>query len=488
MKKTLTCVILTLLSMTIFAQEHDCVKKLESAIDLFNKENYETAQTLFELVVINCGENYGGAKKYLEECQAILDKKNARLEVGKTSVSFGHQGGTESVSIITNTAWTHGKGPDWVKITSSNDRLTIKCEKNVSVDERNADIYITANDGALKKKIHIYQSKGETEIYVNKNVFNFKSNGGTDYVTVNCNDSWRVSTSYDKWFQISVNGDRISITCEPNKIAQNRSGSILIVSSNDVSERITINQNEAKTELDVPTRLHYYDDGGRQSVVVKTNAPNWSVTSSSYWCSVTKTNDNEMRIIIQKNNNSYPRDCYIRIHANNTYKDIFIEQDKRGGFNGMIEDYFDNLDGEKKTTYFEASAYIFGSYGLRISTFKYRWKFVEADALNLNFGIYDIMSVDWEPMIRGYLPLCGSGRYWTAFLGLGARINFFENPWKENNEYTTYYSSSTRSNILFETGVEYNWENRDNTSTRLFIRYDGNVSIGIAFGLGKWNY
>lgn len=487
MKRILLCVILTMLSTFIVAQ--NCEKKLKSAKEFFYNKQYELAQKQFELVVKDCGEDYGGAKKYLEDCRAILDKKNAKLDVGKTNVSFGHQGGTESVSIIANTSWTHGKGPDWVKITSSNDKLTIKCEKNSSLNERNGDIYITANDGTLKKKIHIYQSKGETEIYVNKNVFDFKSNGGTDYITVNCNDSWNVSTSYEKWFKISVNGNRVSITCEPNQIAKNRSGSFLIVSSNNVSERITINQNAATTELNVPARLHYDDDGGRQNVVVKTNATNWSATSSSYWCSVTKTNDKEMRIVIQKNSTSYPRNCSIRIHANSTYKDIYIEQEKRGDYKGVIEDYFDNLDGEKKVTYLEASAYILGSYGIRLSTFKYRWKFVEADALNLNFGIYDVISVDWEPMVRGYLPLSGNGCCWAAFLGLGARINFFEDPWKDNDEYTTYNSSSTtRENIVFETGVEYNWENRENTSTRLFIRYDGNVSIGIAFGLGKWNY
>ena len=374
---------------------------------------------------------------------------------------------------------------------TSGNQLIIDCEKNTTSNNREGHIRVSSS--GLTKSIRVTQEKDM--LSVNKSDIRVPSDGAVMQIQVNSNADWSIDKQYFNWFEPKANDDGVTITCKPNTTVNQRSGNFTIRSENGNYVRVDVTQNGAIATISLTEQLYFEREGGRKTLYVKTNSSDWYVGSIGVsWCKATKKSANDLSIEVQKNENNVSRKTRIRVYANKTtYKDINVFQEKQGGYNGLVEDYFDYLGGEHKTTYFEINGYLFGNYGIRMSTIMYRWKFIELDALNMNFSFYDSMSIDWEPMVRVYLPLNGSGRCWAAYMGLGVRVNFYENSWKneyEYDEYYTYYNYSTnpRSSIVFETGVEYNWENRDDTSTRLFLRYDGYTSIGIAFDLCKWNY
>lgn len=487
MKKTLTCVILSILYTIVLAQGQDCAKKLESAIYLFDKEQYELAQKQFELVVIDCGEQFGGAKQYLEECTEKLNERKASLILNKSKIEFSASEESETVTITCKHCnWTYSTNyPNWISLTKAGNQLTITCDKNATDQTREGYITISSDIGNISKRIHITQIKDN--LSVSYNDLRFSSNGGTQSIYVDSNINWDVDSYYYNWFDADKDGDKVRIECSPNESVDTRSGKFTIRSENGETVTVSLMQNGANVSLDIRLKSHKLEyDYGRnaQSIIVTTNYPNWTVVSSEWWCKVIKKSDRELRIEVQPNDNNYSRYATVTINAKSIHKEIHIYQEKRGGYSGLIDNYFDNLYGTNKITYFEINLYALGNYGLRLSSMMYRWKFVEVDLLNIDFQVYDQISVDWEPMIRGYLPFTGDGRCWAAYIGIGPRINFYESTWNKNENIVT--TSISRSNVVFEIGTEFHWSKNDNTSSRMFIRYDGSMSLGFAFDLYEW--
>ncbi len=489
MKKAIIFIVLIIITSVVFAQ--DCEKKLESAKNYYNNEQYEKAKAQFELIIRDCGDNYGGAKIYLDKCIKKLNEINAILTINKTTIDFPSYGGHNTITVTSNNPWQYDNHPSWIKPKASGDKLIIDCEKNTTTKERVG--YIRIFSGNLTKSIRVTQEKDELSI--NKSSIRFTSDGGEMRINVHSNAAWNIDRQNFTWYEPRINNEEIIITCKQNTTVDSRNGMFTIRSVNGDYVKVDVSQNGEKATLSVTEQLHFESDGGRKTLYVKTNATDWYVGAVNVpWCKATKKSANDLSIEVRKNESNVSRRTQIRVYANkSTYKDIFVSQENRSGYSGLVEDYYDYLGGERKTTYFEINAYILGNYGIRMSTLMYRWKFVEFDALNMNFSLYDSMSIDWEPMVRGYLPLNGSGRCWAVYIGIGPRVNFYENSWKQEDEYDEYYtynnySTKSRSSIVFETGVEYNWVNRDDTSTRLFLRYDGYTSVGIAFDLCQWNY
>ena len=481
MKKLLLCIILSIVSIALCAQ--DCKQKVEAAKKLFDEEQYELAQKQFELVIRDCGENYGGAKKFLDECKKKILENSASLNVGKNKITFCAAGGKETVSVNSkNCTWKIGKHPDWIEVTKSGNNLIINCDVNRTSDDRSATIGVVGDVGDLKQSIRVLQNKGV--LSVSDENISFQSKGGTRTIIVESNMDWIIDSQYNSWIKTSQSGNAITVSCGENTSVDKKKGSFTIRTSNGDYKRITVEQDGAKVFLDIPQRLNYSGNGGKTSITIKTNASDWYVSNvgTLSWCKASKRGDKELYIEVQSNPITSPRSTYVKVCVKNVYKDITITQDAKGGYAGLLDDYFDYVDGTRKISFFEINLYAFGNYGVRMSSMMYRWKFAEIDFLNMNFGIAPQLSIDWEPMVRGYLPFTSDGRCWAAYIGLGGRVNLYESSW----DYETYIDNS--SSIVFETGVEYHWERSDNTSTRLFIRYDGAISLGIAFDMYKWNY
>ena len=132
------------------------------------------------------------------------------------------------------------------------------------------------------------------------------------------------------------------------------------------------------------------------------------------------------------------------------------------------------------------------SLGFRIGGLAKRWKFVEFSLLDFDVeyayrverayqDVIQAFHVDWEPIVRGYLPLSRGGRHWAAYMGMGISVNLFSLELFPNFSY--YYRMPK---FLFEIGAEFDWTKKDNLSSRIFYRYDGYSSVGISFDIYKW--
>lgn len=479
MKKTLLLLFSCLaLSFCCFSQ--DCPVLFKSAMDLFEKGDYENARTKFALVVEKCGNggDYKGALGKIKECD---EKLKAKLEVGKREVTFDPQGGTETVRVSAGGAsWSFGKAPEWLNLSKSKGQLVIECESNASGEEKSADITVYSGEGNKRvyKKIHVTQAN--SVLSVSPTSLSFPEHGSASYrVSVSSNDNWDIDNRNYSWIHIEKDMEGVLVSCDANHYAKGREGSFSLVTSNNETVTIDVSQDGStpKFELGTTSIRVKWNEGGR-AIEINTNDPDWTtdMDSGGSWCKPKKKNDQVLWLDLDDNETGSVRSATIKVTAANKNEYITVTQQSLG-YGALYEEYFDNAGGVWRITTASASLYGVGSWGLRASGLMVRWKVVELDLLNLNMSFSKSFLLSWEPMIRGYLPVQGNGRGWTAYVGVGGCVPIVDKPLKDGNK-------ASHTKMVFEAGTEFKW--KDNMSSRVFIRIDGYFSVGMSFDLYKW--
>ena len=472
------------LSLSCFSQE--CESLYNSAMEYYNKGDFNSAKVYFNRVKEKCGE-YRGVSNKIHECENNLKEGNKPgLTIGNRDVSFDPQGGTETVKVNSGEAqWSYGKVPEWLKLSKSKGRLVIECEGNGTGEERSAEIMLYSGEGSdrVTKKIQVTQSR--SLLSASPTSLNFPVHGGATYrIQVVSNDNWSVAAQSDSWFSVIKNDDGLSVTCVENPYAKERQGTFNLVTENNESITINVKQDPSRPKLEIEeTSIKLkWNEGGRR-LKINTNIPNWKVEgiSAAWWCEVEKKNEQELLLKIKEYNESgYPREVRYKVSAAGIEEYITVTQ-RTLGYHSLYEDYFDNMGGTWRITPVSVSIYGGGSWGLRVSGYMVRWKVVEVDLLNLNTSFSKSYLLSWEPMVRGYLPLQSDGLAWTPYIGVGGCVPFVDIPLKEGVK-------AEHSKMLFELGTEINLKLRNNqtVSPRIFIRIDGTITVGAAASLYKW--
>ena len=483
-KLVLLLICCSVLPLTCFSQE--CESLYNSAMEYYNKGDFNSAKVYFNRVKDKCGE-YKGVSAKIKDCEDNLKERNKPgISVGNSNVSFDPQGGSETIKVNSGeTTWYFGKAPEWLKLSKSKGRLVIECEGNATGEDRSADVTLYSGEGSNKvsKKIHVNQS--ESILSVSTTSLSFPEHGSATYgIHVNSNDVWDVANQSGSWFNVTKTNEGVSVSCDENPYAKERQGVFSVVTSNNVSVIINVTQDASSPYFEIEeTNVKIRWNEGDRRLKIKTNIPDWSVegVSTAWWCEAEKTNEQELLLKIKEYNESgHFREVEYKVCAAGLEKHITIIQ-RTLGYQSLYEDYFDNMGGIWRITPVSASVYGGGSWGIRVSGYMVRWKVVEADLLNLNASFSKSFLLSWEPMIRGYLPLQRDGLGWTAYVGVGGCVPFVDKPLNGN-----YYTE--HSKLLLESGAEFNLKLKNNqtASGRVFIRIDGTFSVGASFDLHKW--
>lgn len=484
MKKLVLLLCCFSLPLCCFSQGEECESLYNSAISYYNNGDYSSALVFFKRVKLKCGD-YRDVSNKITESERLLDGENkpafSSISVDKNNVSFGPQGGTETIKVNGDASWSWGKRPDWIKLSKSKGRLVVECEGNATGENREADISIVGGDGA-KKKIHVSQSRSTLSVSP-RSIAMGEYGGATYLVNVNSNDDWNVVVPLNSWIVIKETNNGVSVSCEENPFAIERRGSFEVITAGGESVEISAVQRPSKPKLELEPTVHVAWNAEESYILfVDSNDPNWSsiVVSGGGWCKIVKQEDRQLTLSFKENNTDYSREAKIRISSMNMSKEVTITQGVNG-YMALYADYFQNIGGKRRITPISASIYGIGSYGLRVSGFMVRWKVAELDLLNLNTSFSKTFLLSWEPMIRGYLPLQRNKNFWTAYLGVGGCVPLVDVPLKPDN-------NRNHSNILVEMGAECNlkWKNYENLSARMFLRIDGYFSIGVALSMFNW--
>ena len=173
----------------------------------------------------------------------------AQLTLSKDAVSISADGGTQSVTVKSNSGWSATSNQSWLTISPSQGNgdgtLTLKATANSNTSSRQATVTVRCGD--ITKTISVTQEAAAVQLSLSIVVVSISVDGGTQNVTVTCNSSWS-ATSNQSWLTVSPsqgNGDgtlTLKATANPNTSSRQAT---VTVRCGSVSKTISVTQ-EAK--------------------------------------------------------------------------------------------------------------------------------------------------------------------------------------------------------------------------------------------------
>lgn len=176
------------------------------------------------------------------------------LSVTPESVQLTSTGGTEKISVTSNTSWTISKDADWLELGTNegtgNATVSINVSENSGSDVRNANIKISTNDGSITANVTIQQKGGKEIFSIDKEELSITSDGGSFQIKVTHNIGYKINSMPD-WIKQSnkaTSGDVDTYTfkAEANTSSTPREGVIVFCNDNEVCIPVTVKQAGAK--------------------------------------------------------------------------------------------------------------------------------------------------------------------------------------------------------------------------------------------------
>jgi len=455
-------------------------------------------------------------KGIAQDFTVIQKKGMERISVQTDFLSFGNGGGQQTIVVDANFNWGFGTSDSWLQLNKQNkDKLLVTCAYNSYPKEKKATITIFGKN--VRRNIEVTQFADDTYFIINgaaDSTMLFEASGGeNNKLRVSCNDDWYVDNRCP-WVDVHRSSDAIVVKCQPNPWAERRTTSFEVVTAAEGrTKTILVEQGGSKPTLDkisLPSkngertvtsiRPHYRSlylkgNGGDLKVKVYSNVQTWTfhiIPEEENWMTgVAFPQDSMIDLHLSDNNGWIIREADVVVTAMGIQDTLNVRQNIRG-YCGLLDDYFEGSERTWKTTNFFIDLYGAESLGFRIGGLAKRWKFVEFSLLDFDLeyvyhheraymDVIQAFHLDWEPIVRGYLPFSHDGRRWAAYVGMGISVNLFSLELYPNFSY--YYRMPK---FLFEIGAEFNWIKKDNVSSRIFYRYDGYSSVGISFDFYKW--
>lgn len=160
--------------------------------------------------------------------------------LSEESLKFGYDGGAEVVTVSTDGLWQTESAPAWVTVTRDEDNVRINVKANSGSGPRTGDVVL--NCGGIRKTVNINQrGSAATYLTVSSTYLSFDYSASTQYVTVNCDGKWYVSTNlYSYVGTATKSGNKVAVKVKYN------SGSprddYFIIKSGSKSVRVNIHQ------------------------------------------------------------------------------------------------------------------------------------------------------------------------------------------------------------------------------------------------------
>lgn len=186
MRKLLALLTFVMFAAVMSAQEvvAEYEKLFKEGIEAFDNHNYKTALSKFKRVV-NMPETSqslrGQANEFIKTCNkhlSVKPKETAKpkevtvqtpvkqevihtLTVSPGNLSLPAAGGTKEITVTSTSDWIIMVKPEWCKVMETTDNyLKIWCDENTTLEAREGELALSANNGKVIESVHLFQEKG----------------------------------------------------------------------------------------------------------------------------------------------------------------------------------------------------------------------------------------------------------------------------------------------------------------------------------------
>lgn len=228
-----------------------------------------------------------------ERIQIPIRQRGIYIETEQSNLSFAAAGGSQNLSVQSNTSWTVSTSYSWITVSpSSGDgdkQIKVTVQDNPNTSSRSGSIHIKQEGLNIDVRVTVSQ-EGKT-FDVGTTLLNFTDKESTQTVNIETDGTWTASANHS-WITVSptsaTGNSVLSVTCAENTGDNERSGQVT-VKMGDKSAVIEIRQS-GKYFTVSDELLTFNSKGGSLNVSITTN-DSWTakVESGSSWLSLSKT-------------------------------------------------------------------------------------------------------------------------------------------------------------------------------------------------------
>ena len=228
-----------------------------------------------------------------QRIQIPVRQRGIYIETEESELSFNAAGGSQNLSVLSNTNWSVSSTPSWITVSPSQGEgdgsVKVTASDNPYTANRSGVIHLTQTGLSIDVAVSVSQA-GKT-FNVNTTVLNFEDKQSMQTINIQTDGTWTASAS-ESWITISPTSDSgnstLSVTVSENTSDDERSGQIVVVMAD---KSVTINVIQKGKYFTVSNNLlTYTSKGGVIDVSISTN-DSWSakVEDGSTWLTLSKT-------------------------------------------------------------------------------------------------------------------------------------------------------------------------------------------------------
>lgn len=170
------------------------------------------------------------------------------LTVSSSSLKFGCEYSSLTLSISSNTGWHIKNECDWLFVMTTNgykdQEVSIIALDNVSLDSRGTSITVVTNDDSVSRTVSVSQDGFTPYINVDPESIELPYGQSNAYVGVESNWQWTAQSNDESWCTIEVLGaSGIRVNATENKTGKDRKAQITIKSEgSSVTKKVNVTQ------------------------------------------------------------------------------------------------------------------------------------------------------------------------------------------------------------------------------------------------------
>jgi hypothetical protein len=327
-------------------------RRLKEGRDLFEKQQYKDAKTVFENAKSqNChGKPADGIKvldSWIKKCNTKINEEPKTVKLQFTTdypctlCINGQNQGTMEVGKNKEVSLTYKPPKQTFSIVASSITDTsIKYKNEITISgTKKTGIIPVKLKNLMPKKEEIKnvekEEKIEQEITLEISISNldFANTGGTTTVKVNTNadNYWIVDSTLPEYCSIvRKQSSFFDIKCNSNPDPEDRTGWFIVKAGNK-EKRIDIKQKASPVYLTISSKdIHLGDAGGAETITIKTNARNLKINEidsfKADWITITKIASDSFKIECENNPSVEDRITRYGITAEGIEDTIVIQQ------------------------------------------------------------------------------------------------------------------------------------------------------------------
>lgn len=172
------------------------------------------------------------------------------LSVSTASINLTAAGGSQALSVSSNTNWTISGGESWLSVSpssgSGNTSINLSATENKEFTPRNCTLTFSTVDGEASASVMVSQEATKLNFAVNVYELNFsEKEGDLQHLTITSNSDWRI-TGKPEWLDLSSSSGSGTSTINLTTNSFNNSSSArqetLIVTANGASVEVKVTQ------------------------------------------------------------------------------------------------------------------------------------------------------------------------------------------------------------------------------------------------------